>query len=311
MSDSRFSASPPRRFPMRLRATLVALPVLISLLSIGAIDPLLAQSNGAWLDNYETALKTARSKKQLVILDIYAPWCGYCRKLQREVYPSQQVREITDQFVRVRINGEKHPRLMRKYGVRGFPTVILLDSRGKEIDRIGGYLPARSFARKLRDVQRKGNREKDLLDELKGKPESVMLNFRTGVYYYETGDAARARRYFLRSYKGQASSSTGGTRPLSGPVAGAEEKRRDALYNVAIASMDLKDHADALKYWNLYLKEYPKMDRDHSYARYYRGQSYFELGRKKQARIDFTFASRNLPEGQDRASAAQYLAALD
>ena len=232
-----------------------------------------------------------------MILDIYAPWCGYCRKLQREVYPSQQVREITDQFVRVRIDGEKNPRLMKKFSVRGYPTVIVLNPNGAEIDRIGGYMPARAFARKLRDAQRRGTQGKDLLDQLKGDPESVMLNFRVGVYYYEAGDAGKARQYFLRSYNGR-----------SDPDAA---KRRDALYNVAVASMDLQDYAGAIKYWDLYLQNYPDQNRDYTYARYYRGQSNYELGNATAAREDLAFASRHLPDDDARASAARYLAALN
>ncbi|MEQ9366056.1 MAG: thioredoxin fold domain-containing protein [Leptospirales bacterium] len=312
---------PSRCLAARLPAALRALPAiaLIALLTVPAAASLRfgdadgfpaiggalhAQDNSYWPGDYEAALKKARAGKRLVIVDIYAPWCGYCRKLQNEVYPSKEVRAVTDQFVRVRIDGEKHPELMRKYGVRGFPTIILLDSNGKEIDRIGGYMPARPFARKLRDVQRKGDRENDLLKELKGDPRNVLLNFRAGVYYYESGDARRARGYFLRSFRGE----TDAGQP---PGIATPDKRRDALYNAAIASMDLKDHAGALKYWNLYLKNYPKLDRDHFYARYYRGQTNYELGRKIQARADFAFASRNLPDSRDRADAERYLARLN
>lgn len=286
-ADQKRSRPPRRRFSIALAAAL--------LFGSGALH---AQDAGYWQKNFESALQQARSQKKIVIVDIYAPWCGYCRKLQREVYPSKEVRTETDQFVRVRIDGEKNPQLMRKYQVRGYPTIVFLDSNGKEIDRIGGYMPTRPFARKLRDVRRKGNRENDLLRELKGRPKSVLLNFRAGVYYYESGDAVRARQYFLKSFRGEAD-------------ANGADKRRDALYNAAIASMDLEEHASALKYWNLYIKNYPQLDRDHAYARYYRGQSLVLLGRKGQARMDFAFASKNLPDGRDRAEAAQFLAALD
>jgi thioredoxin-related protein len=297
LSARRESATPRPRTVGILLGLAVALIVGI---------PLSAEEN-PWLQDLDAALGRANATKRMVLLDIYAPWCGYCRKLQRDVYPSAEVRKESAKFVLVRINGEEHPRVMRQYGVRGFPTVILLDSGGKEMDRIDGYMPSRAFARKLRDVERRQGRGNDILQQLEGDPSNVLLNFRAGVYYYEAGDMVSARRYFLRAYRGDSAPNGAG---------GAEEneraqaKRRDALYNVAIASMELGEHGTALTYWNRYIKEYPHNDRDHSYARYYRGQSLYELGQNAQARSDFEFASRYLPDDDDRASAARMLAAI-
>ncbi len=137
-------------------------------------SPLQARDDSGWLRDHTAALKQAKAKQQPVIIDIYAPWCGYCRKLQREVYPASEVRAITDKFVRVRVNGEEHRDVMRKYGVRAFPTIVFLDANGGEIDRINGYMPAAPFARRVRDIHRKSQRESEVLRQLKSNHESAI-----------------------------------------------------------------------------------------------------------------------------------------
>ena len=147
----------------------------------------LSADDAGWTRDYEAGLRQAKASGKPVILDIYAPWCGYCRKLQREVYPSSEVRGVTDDFVRIRINGEENSELMRRYRVRAYPTIVVLDSNGSELDRINGYMPAQAFARKLRDIRRRGGREQEIQNQLKGTPESVLWNFRAGVAGWPAG----------------------------------------------------------------------------------------------------------------------------
>ena len=87
-----------------VRYTKVGLSLFLFLL----LSPfLLALPGSGWFSDFDKGLKLARKKGQPLLLDLYAPWCAYCRKLQKEIYPSSQVREFSQKFVRVRINGEK------------------------------------------------------------------------------------------------------------------------------------------------------------------------------------------------------------
>jgi tetratricopeptide (TPR) repeat protein len=56
---------------------------------------------------------------------------------------------VSDSFIPVRLHVKKHPEAMPRFEANWTPTVILLDSNGKERHRIEGFLPADDFLAQL------------------------------------------------------------------------------------------------------------------------------------------------------------------
>ena len=105
---------------------------------------------------FETALAVADSTDRPVLVDVYAPWCGWCRKMKRDVYPSTWVRScLADGFVLTRLNRDdtdtRHryrgrrlnsKRLAQALGAAGVPTVVLLAPDGERLTRLNGFIEA-------------------------------------------------------------------------------------------------------------------------------------------------------------------------
>ena len=105
---------------------------------------------------FETALAVADSTDRPVLVDIYAPWCGWCRKMKRDVYPSNRVRScLADGFVLTRLNRDdtdtQHryrgrrldsKRLAQTLGAASVPTVVLLAPDGERLTRLNGFIKA-------------------------------------------------------------------------------------------------------------------------------------------------------------------------
>ena len=85
----------------------------------------------------DKAAQAARSGKPAAI-DFTAEWCGVCQELERGAFSDKRVIKAIDRFVRLRVDGANSdaPRVIaarKLYHVDGYPTVIFIDSKGREV----------------------------------------------------------------------------------------------------------------------------------------------------------------------------------
>ena len=76
-------------------------------------------------------------------------WCGWCKKMDKEVFESSAfAQEVGNKFVFVMLDfpmnsklpeGEQrqNAQLKQRYGVTGYPTVVIVDSKGGFIGETG------------------------------------------------------------------------------------------------------------------------------------------------------------------------------
>ena len=111
---------------------------------------------------YNQGMTQGRDFDKPVFLHFTAPWCSWCKKMKKETYTDPKViRYMTDNFVAVMIDTEKLPSLARKYAVDSLPTLWFLDSRGKGLTSIEGYVGPEKLLRVLEYISTKAYEEVD------------------------------------------------------------------------------------------------------------------------------------------------------
>ena len=130
---------------------------LIIFLTIGlGISTVLSQ-NINWVD-LEKAQERAKAENKKVLLFMEAEWCGYCKKMYREVFPKESVQDSLHKYfypVRIDIeskeqvvfNGSKISQqdLGRQFRVTGTPTFVFLASDGSVMGTQPGFIQAEIF----------------------------------------------------------------------------------------------------------------------------------------------------------------------
>ena len=111
---------------------------------------IVAVAGEGWLTDFEAAKKVAVEKQLPILVDFSgSDWCHWCVKLDEEVFSKAEFKKYAKDnlvlFMADFPQRTKQPAKIKKqnemlatgYGVRGFPTVLVLDATGKEIARTG------------------------------------------------------------------------------------------------------------------------------------------------------------------------------
>jgi thiol:disulfide interchange protein len=99
---------------------------------------------GNWIqDDLDAAMALSEETGKPLLIDMYADWCGPCRTLGEEYFPSEEMQPLLASFVLVRIDIDTPSggEVASMYGVSSIPTVVIAESDGTEITRIVGTTP--------------------------------------------------------------------------------------------------------------------------------------------------------------------------
>lgn len=94
-----------------------------------------------------------------------------------------------NEMILVQVDGEKDSVLAKKYAISGFPTLIMIDPKGQEIDRVAGYLPPEEFMKTFRDYKNGIGTLADLLNQAKTKQDRGLFFNIADKYKYRGGQA--------------------------------------------------------------------------------------------------------------------------
>jgi thioredoxin-related protein len=100
--------------------------------------------HGSW----DEAVSKAKEENKLLFVDAYTAWCGPCKRMSSDVFPTANVGAFYNaNFVNYKLDMEKGdgPKVARDFAVKAYPTYLFVDGNGKLSHRGLGYLPEPEF----------------------------------------------------------------------------------------------------------------------------------------------------------------------
>ena len=104
----------------------------------------------AWTENYASALKQAKNEhKRILLFFTGSDWCSWCKKLDQEILSTPEFKAFaTENLILVKLDFPRHTpqsaqlqtqnrKLADKHNIDLYPTLIVLDSSGKRIGKLG------------------------------------------------------------------------------------------------------------------------------------------------------------------------------
>ncbi|MFA7257141.1 MAG: thioredoxin family protein [Kiritimatiellales bacterium] len=133
------------------KASVIGAAVLATVFLCGCNQKAAADTSGIWTADYDAALKQAAAENKYVLVSISGlQWCGWCKALESEVFSRPEfINYAKDNLICVLLDfdysghstnaefAKQHEMLLGKFQVQGFPTVLILNPKGKAVVRDG------------------------------------------------------------------------------------------------------------------------------------------------------------------------------
>jgi protein disulfide-isomerase len=106
--------------------------------------------DSAWLTDFDAARTQAQAENKMLLINFTgSDWCPPCLMLHREVFSQPEfveyaashlvLLEVDFPRTKEQTGAQKaaNEKLAERFGIYGFPTVIVLDPRGKKVGELG------------------------------------------------------------------------------------------------------------------------------------------------------------------------------
>jgi thioredoxin-related protein len=138
----------------------------------------------SWVEFNEGMTLAAKEGKPVVV-DFYTSWCKWCKVMDEKTFSRPEIaRYLNEHFVSIRLNAESKSdrltfdgrtftpvELTRHFGIRGFPSLAYLDTEGKLITVVPGYIPPETFLPMLKYIHKECYKQQMSFEEFMKRQE--------------------------------------------------------------------------------------------------------------------------------------------
>ena len=229
-----------------------------------------------WEREYEKALQRAQAENKVILVDAFTDWCVLCKTMDKETFSDRAlIWQMAGKYVWLKLNTETEDDgkiLQHEFAIATYPMILVLDSKGQEIDRINGFLPPRPFKQTVEHHLQNPDSLGKMRQRVEKAPDSIEFRSALGEKYLARNDFRKAAPEFQRVIELDPQNRGG--------------KTVESYYNVALSLASLMKFDEALEQLAALEKNFPDAEAVAN-ARVLRGQIYECCGKKAQAVVVF------------------------
>ena len=184
-------------FKFLVPAGIVLSAIVIVIMAIPA-----RPSSMTWERDYEKAIERAQAEKKLIIADMFTDWCALCKKMDAETFAEPQlIQKMADEYVWLKLNTETEEdgkRLQKDFAILTYPTILVLDGQGEEVDRIDRFLSSPKFRETVKSFVESPDSLASLRKAVQEQPNSVSARYALAEKFLNQNNYLKAVPHFQK-----------------------------------------------------------------------------------------------------------------
>lgn len=270
----------------------------VSLLLVGG-PAATAPTGIRWHTRIEDAMRVARAQRKPIVVDFWATWCGWCKRLDQSTYVDPLVTKLAEGFVALKVNAEGAPNevdFARRYDVSTLPTIAFLSPSGRLVARVNGYQGPGQFPQTINMAREEAQKVMSWEGAIDKNPKDAQALASLGTHLFEQEFYEDARQLLL-----QATRFDGG-QPVS-------HRRRTRMLLAIIQNYD-RQYSDAEALLKDALGILPPGE-DEPKLLFILGRTYVSWGRRSEAQETMQVIVRDYSQNPLAQKAKDTLAVLE
>ncbi|MEW5842254.1 MAG: protein-disulfide reductase DsbD [Bacteroidota bacterium] len=139
------------------RAFKIIFSVIVIAISVYALIPE-KKNEPEWQKFTHAKYQESLKNHERMIVDFYADWCIPCKELDANTFSDRRVVEISQKFTPYKVDmtktlSDETEQLRNEFNIIGMPTVLIIDSNGKEVHRLTGFVDADEFYKMVNEIK--------------------------------------------------------------------------------------------------------------------------------------------------------------
>ena len=131
----------------------IVFSIIVIAVSIYALIPT-KKIEPEWQKFSETKYEQSLMNNERMVVDFYADWCIPCKELDALTFSDSQVLSSLTKFTTYKVDmtqtvSDETEELRNKFKIIGMPTVLIINARGEEVERLTGFVNANEFLKLL------------------------------------------------------------------------------------------------------------------------------------------------------------------